>query len=392
MAEGNGHGPIPPFDKDYVLSGYRNFYAATDPAPRAAPPKLSENSTRRWLGKEPKQIEWAISTLLPRRMTTLLTAEGGAGKTMLEQTWCAAIADQQNLFGLQVQPGSAAGFFAEDSADVLHARHQRICEHHRYDQEALADYCFIASYFGHNSLLWKDGYPTQLLLDIEQDLLTIEHLRLFAIDNAALVFGGEENNRTEVTQFMAYLNGLAERQDCAVVLSTHKSKSTDGSTLRSASGSTAWLNAARHVLELTPATAEAGPKLTCIKSNCIKPGDPIQLMWTESGVLAQVPPPDSIDERIINSKIDREILEAVRAGWAKGQPYSSSARSPDRYLPEMLSRSKGLKAGEVKNAMLTMLSTGVLVKAPRTRLHGEGLALGKDYEAEKSNERVTTSV
>ena len=260
-------------------------------------PKISECSTAQWLNKTAPPIEWVIDGLIPRRMVTLLPAEGGAGKTMLEHAACVAVAADRKLMGKTVSAGAAAGLFAEDSADVLHGRHERICREYTIDPATIAPNCFIASYFGHDAVLWRDGAPTQLLPELEADLTIIPGLMLLCIDNAALVYAGEENDRTEVTQFMAALNGLAYRLGIGIILSTHKSKSADGSALRAASGSTAWINAARHVLDLQPETTDQGPCVTVIKSNCTKPGEKIPLAWI-NGVLMPLPSPDAFENRI----------------------------------------------------------------------------------------------
>jgi hypothetical protein len=197
--------------------------------------------------------------------------------------------------------------------------------------------------------LWKNGGPTPLFMELEADLKNIPDLVLLLVDNAALVFAGEENDRTEVTQFMAAFNGLASRLGIGLVLTTHKSKSTDGSTLRAASGSTAWVNAARHVLDLQPESSAHGPCLTVIKSNCTKPGEMTQLAWI-NGVLKLSSASDR-EGRISETRLAEKICELVRDGDRCGVPYSSAPQASDRYLPAILAR-KGFKLKEARSAML----------------------------------------
>ena len=64
---------------------------------------------------------------------------------------------------------------------------------------------------------------------------------LVIIDNAGQVFGGNENDRAQVTMFLNLLNGIAHRQQCAILLLAHPAKAI-GSQY---SGSTAWENVAR---------------------------------------------------------------------------------------------------------------------------------------------------
>jgi hypothetical protein len=280
------------------------------------------------------------------------------------------------MIGRAVVMGSTAGFFAEDSTDVLHGRHARICQEYGIDPAAIAPRCFIASYFGHDAALWRDGGTTQLFDELEADLRNIQVLVLLVIDNAALVFAGEENDRSEVTQFMAALNGLASRLGVGIVLSTHKSKSTDGSTLRAASGSTAWVNAARHVLDLQPETTSQGPCLMVIKSNCTKPGEKIQLAWINA-VLTQPPVGGALENELPEARLEQAILDLVRDGYRRGSPYSSAPQATDRYLPQALAR-KGFKLKAAKSAMLTMIDNNVLEICPRNSRRGKGLRVTAD--------------
>jgi RecA-family ATPase len=339
---------------DALINGFKSAASnKKDSGNQFGRPKLSECSTIRWLGTSASPVDWVITGLIPRGMVTLLTAEGGAGKSMLEQAACESVAAGVPFLGKATQKGSAAGLFAEDPAEVLHWRHERICKEYGIDQAAIAPRCFIASYFGFDGVLWKEWSPTPLMQELETELRGIPDLVLVAIDNAALVYAGMENDRHEVTQFMAALNGMAARLKIALVLSTHKSKSNDGSTLRAASGSTAWVNAARQVLELQPETSDSGPTLTVRKSNHIKPGERIALTWI-GGVLTLLPSGDAFQQRIGSDRLAQVIRETVSEGWVRGQPYSSAAQARDRYLPAAMAR-KGFKRADAEATMLAMI-------------------------------------
>src|SRR5262245_20450793 len=80
--------------------------------PASAPP-ISNASTRRWLGKKAPPIEFIADGLIPRSMVTLMTAEGGAGKSLLDQLACAVIPADLPFLGKKVIRGAAAGIFAE---------------------------------------------------------------------------------------------------------------------------------------------------------------------------------------------------------------------------------------------------------------------------------------
>lgn len=331
---------------------------------KATPITAAGIDVARWIGHKPPELEWVVESLFPRKVATLLTSEGGAGKTMLEQTACMTIATGQELFGLRSMIGNTAGLFAEDADEVLHGRHARICKELDIDETNLAGRCHIASWFGLDAVLWRDSRPTPFFAAFEAMLASVPDLAFVPIDNSALVYGGDESDRTEVTRFMAALNGLANRRNVALVLSAHKSKSNDGTTLRATSGSTAWVNASRHVLQIEPQTDEAGPVLSIIKSNCAKPGESIQLGW-RNGVLVPAAGQDGMVQRIDGSRIDRAIFETVREGWQRKTPYSSSRQASDRYLPRLVAAKGICKTNEAERAMMTMLANGVLANTER---------------------------
>ena len=218
---------------------------------RPSLPPIDEADVGRWAGWEPEEISFAVADLVPQGMVTLLTSQGGAGKTLLMQMAVTAVsAGTLQFLGRQCTAGAAAGVFAEDPDQVLHLRQSRINAQWGIDYDRLAGRAFIQSYFGLPAQLWRQGRATRFMGELEEHLRQIENPRLLALDNAALLYAGDESSRPEVTEFLAMLNGVADRLAIGIILSAHASKSSDGTALRVTSGSTAWVNACRSVLEL----------------------------------------------------------------------------------------------------------------------------------------------
>jgi RecA-family ATPase len=71
-------------------------------------------------------------------------------------------------------------------------------------------------------------------------------VQLFGIDTAAVVFGGSENFRGQVTNFMRILVQQAHKHNAAIILTAHPSKSGPNSY----SGSTAWLGSSRFAMSM----------------------------------------------------------------------------------------------------------------------------------------------
>ena len=241
---------------------------------------------------------------------------------------------------------------------MLHHRHLRICEALGIEPDNLIDRVFVQSYFGLPALLWVKGKPTAFMAEIEGQLSQIEELRFVALDNLALLYGGNEIDRLEVTAFMNCLNGMAARLRVGIMLSTHESKSKDGTTLRAASGSTAWINASRSVLRL-----EAGDEdmatLKLIKANHTRPGKEIRLIWKD-GVLVLEPALDSFDQRFRRRRLDKLLFERVEAAWKADWPLSPSPSTGERYLPRALARDSEFRADELREAMDAHLKNGSL--------------------------------
>jgi RecA-family ATPase len=188
-------------------------------------PAIDPADVARWRDRIPAEIIFTIEDLVPLGMVTLLTSVGGAGKTLLMQMATTAIASGNLSFlGKRCLIGKAAGVFAEDPETMLHLRQTRINDQWGLEYDRIVGRLFLQSYFGLPTQLWRQGKPTDFMEQLEAQLKRIEGLRLLTLDNAALLYSGDENNRPEVTEFLSVLNGLAHRLDIGIVLSAHASK------------------------------------------------------------------------------------------------------------------------------------------------------------------------
>ena len=322
-------------------------------------PDISKADASRWQGIEPEPIKFTIAGLVPEGMTTLLVSEGGAGKSILLQTACTCIPNGLPFLGRETAGGNVAGVFAEDPEAVLHLRQTRINAVLSVDMEALGGRSFIQSYSGLNATLWRDNAPTAFMADLEAQLSRIEELRFVGLDNAALLYSGSENDRLEVTAFVNALNGMAERLKAGIILSTHVSKSADGTALRVASGSTAWVNASRSVLKLENANEPDRATLTLVKANHTKPGEKTPLVW-QDGVLVAEPPPDSFEAGVRKRRLEKLVLDKIEEAWNAKSPYSDVPQAVSRYLPSVLARTTDFRVDELKAEMLALQDGGFL--------------------------------
>ena len=138
-----------------------------------------------------------------------------------------------------------------------------------------------------NRVLWSGGTPTERLTVLERDLATLSDLRLLVLDNVALMFDGEEISRKDVSGFLTALTRMARRLKIGIILIHHASKSQDGTSLRMASGSTAWIAQSRVAAEVRKATEMDGPRLAVRKINNGREWE-IDLHWTGEGTLVPI--------------------------------------------------------------------------------------------------------
>jgi RecA-family ATPase len=325
-------------------------------------PKISQADCVRWVGIDPPEQKFTVAGLVPEGMTTLLVGHGGSGKSILIQLALSCCPIGKPFLGRNVLGGDTAGVFAEDPEAVLHIRQKRINDALGIDMEPLAGRLYIQSYAGMPALLWQDEAPTEFLSDLERELGRIDELRLCVLDNVALLFGGNESDRIEVTAFVNALNGMADRLQIGLILTTHASKSQDGSALRAASGSTAWINACRSVLELKQAEGGDPPSLTLIKANHAVTGDKIELEWRD-GVLMSAQMDTPTVANIKRANAENMFLELIDRLTTQGREVSPKSNAIS-YAPKVMVRMPdrdNLKRRDLEIAMEDLFARGKIV-------------------------------
>lgn len=174
----------------------------------------------------------------------LFAASGGIGKTLLAQQVATAGALGRDLVGNIEQPFRSLLWACEDDADELWRRQEVISEHMGITLDAPAANLVIQSRVGVENLLMA-GVFGEMRLTAVYELLRqqVNDLGIDVLwaDNLAHLFGGDENNRAQVTGFINALSGLVVGRPFAVALLAHTARYL-GSEF---AGSAAWENACR---------------------------------------------------------------------------------------------------------------------------------------------------
>ncbi len=238
---------------------------------------------------EPVQREWLVRGWLPRGRVALLTGEGAAGKSTLALQLAAAVASERGLVGAGLPvlpaadnmdeyrdrlriwrrskgtPETVLMLTWEDEPEEILRRLSwlpRAADKTEF-RHALGERLMVVDLAGRGPL-WgpEPGHHAAIVASetpvgrAVTDLMEQVRPSLVVIDPLAGAYGGNENERAAVRQFMAHWGEVAARTGAAVLMVAHPPK--DRKMVYS--GSTDWRNAARVLWQLTTALA---PGLSC---------------------------------------------------------------------------------------------------------------------------------
>jgi hypothetical protein len=313
-------------------------------------------------GKAPER-EWVIDQWLPARATTALYGDGGTNKTTLALQLAAAVSTGGEWLGHSAAKGRALCILCEDDRDELHRRQDSI---------DAANGTVLRSQLTDLALWPRVGKDTVLQTfsrDNVSELTTFYHRldqameaikpSLLVLDTAADLFGGNENVRSHVNQFVKFgLGSLILKYQTTILLLAHPSMAglASGS---GAGGSTGWNNSVRSRWYLQAAEGDPNARiLTRKKSNYAAAGDDqkIDLIW-EAGVLRVAEKADGGEVMGGNKAV--EILKEVHAAFDRGNPFGAHEKS-ERPLVNWIVNAHGIKREEARKWIMDWLSNEVL--------------------------------
>lgn len=227
--------------------------------------------------------EFLIDNWMPANRLTLLTGQGGIGKSYLALQHIAALALGIEGYALKTYHGKLEELYEKDQRifrknpiDIVIASYEeglmetwarlaRCCEWLGWgDYEALKRRVHFVDLkmFGP---LWGVEQDTHLatrakLLGIGEwlmDRCKNTDARLLMLDPSAGVYGGSENARESVREFCSHLNGWGQEIGCATLLIAHPNKAGDDY-----SGNTDWLGSCRAMWTLRIEQENKGTKTT----------------------------------------------------------------------------------------------------------------------------------
>lgn len=319
-------------------------------------------------GKAKPARRFLVPDLLPERNVTILSGDGGTGKSLLAMQLAVAVTTGTKWLGLETGTCGALYFSAEDDEDETHIRLKDICEG---DGIPLPTRLQIAVMAGEDCLLGienpKTGTIDKTPLYARLEATIAQHRpALVVLDNLADIYGANENVKGLVRQFVGMLRHLAITYDCTVLVLAHPSLSGMSSGTGS-SGNVAWNNSVRSRLYLKRQHDDPHEitdldfrKLVSMKANYAPTGGEIGMRWEKGRFVPTETPATAtgtIDRMAIASKAERVFLALVHRFNEEGRnisPTSGNAYAP--YLFAKHPQSEGVTKRQFEIAMDTLFA------------------------------------
>ena len=339
--------------------------------------KLEEHRASRFDGVQPPSIEFGWHHI-PVGYVTLLVGDGGAGKSFFMQSLAHHVGAGIAYLGETVKAqGTVVYVTTEDTEGDLHRREHKIVEAMPGTaREAASHNVILRSLFGLPSppFFWREGEPTELLTSLEADLSEMSDLRLLTLDPAASLFGDNANYEAEVYPFLSYLNGMAKRLGCAIILSKHTSKSTtDRDVTNQSGGSVAWVFAARCAYRLKRDTTDRDKAtLMHFKGNHSALSEDLELAWSAEGVLEHIAMPSHLEKQAKENAMARAIITECDTAWNLGNPFSAAANQTDRYILNAMQRIRQFKPKDTQKVVTMLEDVGALKRDRKTTRDPKG--------------------
>jgi hypothetical protein len=215
------------------------------PAEMSSKPERSPPLDWRALESQtPPERLWAIDHWFGRGYVTLLPGDGGTGKTLIGQAMGSCLALRREYLDWIQKEHRVLMWAAEDDADELWRRQIAIARWLKVPLSDFADRLVVHSYDGREvalaGLFDQRLVETSMLAELREQIGDYK-AEVVVLDNIARLYAGNENDRHQVTSFIAMLTAAGMPTKAAILLLGHPGKAR-GSEY---SGSTAWEGAVR---------------------------------------------------------------------------------------------------------------------------------------------------
>jgi RecA-family ATPase len=356
-------------DKPDYLSLHDPGTSRGEPGP-AATPKPTLVHLPDLIGLAVPERKWLVQNWIPCGVVTGLYGDGGLGKSLLAQQLQTATALGLPWLGLPVERCPSLGIFCEDSKDELWRRQDGINGGFGCEYVDLSDVHWMPRLGAENLLMTFARNGTGELTQFHKHVMEASlDLRagLLIVDTAADLFGGNENDRGQVRQFVSRaLGSIAQAIDGAVVLCAHPSRSGLSSG-EGDGGSTGWSNSLRSRLflsapEVAPGeTPDADARiLSRKKANYAARQDEILLRWLNGMIVEDAGYEASASSyRRAVEEVFMDLLDATN----RENQLVSESRHAGNYAPALFAKRaerEGYRKPDFERALQFLLSKGAV--------------------------------
>lgn len=339
----------------------------------------------RWQDQPVPARRWLVQDILVRGSVTLVTGDGGVGKSLLAQQLMTAMAlGGEDWLGIDLpsDPVATLGIFCEDDEEELHRRQEDINRAYGIEMKDLAGLVTYVSRVGNDNILIHYDRSDQAGATPFHEQVTNKiresKAQLIVIDTIADTFGGNENIRPQVRNFINTLRKWPMEMDGGLIVTGHPSQFglSQGTGI---SGSTAWNNSVRGRVYLTKPKAdddeEPDPNerlLKTMKSNYGPAGDQLRLRWDQGvfkPVHAAAPDGGIVNRLELENAIKREVKNLMADGVLVGA-YGKAKNGITTLLSKLPTMKSRWTWNEIETAKERLLASGDLVRievGPKSR-------------------------
>ncbi len=325
-----------------------------------------------WTQLEQRKVperRWFIKNWLSadKGYTVLFSGQGGTGKSCLILDLMRSLATGEAWCGKEVLRGAKCMYIScEESEEELARRIQyRVNLGKRVPENIIR----VVSRLGMDNLLCtvdKSGKlrPEKFYRELKQGAEDFfgNDGGVLILDTLSDIFGGDENNRNHVSQFVKFLlNKLGQDLRTTIIVLAHPGKSNAGF-----SGSSAWEGSFRCRWEIGYAkdVSDGLLKFTLAKSNTSKAGEYV-LLQNKDGVMQQV------SEAQQDDWAKNALVELIDEAYQSDNPFgrgSRSSRPIEKVKVGDIFEERTLTEEEISDLVAEMLAEGLI----EVHKNGEG--------------------
>ncbi len=272
--------------------------------------------------------KFVVESIIPVGDATLLSADGGQGKTTMTLQIALAVAAGKAIFNLKTIQGSTLFVTAEDSLLTVQRRLRAAAKEAGIDPAKVPmwihDIRESPTLFGPSSE--GGGCETTDAYDELVKVCMAIRPSLIVIDNISICYAGPSADKNAVHRFVQHMNDLVRPWGGAVVLLGHISKSENNTSTYA--DSVAWNNSVRSRLFLNQLTLEHK------KCNLDKKMPKMRFTLLETGVLRRIDPPTD-DEQAMSSHY-KLVLQGINQLYQQGLWVSPSKTATNNASKRLL--------------------------------------------------------